>query len=105
MDTEPLGPIGMEALHIPIPDRKAPTPEHVDLFLGHIGAKLTDGHTVLAHCFWGGYGRTGTMLACYLVHCGMPAREALEGIREKRPGSVESEEQEAAIFEFEERSR
>ena len=46
LDTEPLGPIGMEALHIP-------TPEQFDLFLGHVDAKLTDRHTVLAHC-WGG---------------------------------------------------
>ena len=51
--TEPLGPIGMEALHIPIPDRKAPTPEQFDLFLGHVAAKLPDRHTVVAQC-WGG---------------------------------------------------
>jgi atypical dual specificity phosphatase len=104
LDDEPLAAHGIENLHIPIPDRKAPTPEQVELFLSHVDQKLTGGHTVLAHCL-GGYGRTGTMLACYLVHCGMPAEQALEGIREKRPGSVESEEQEVAIFEFEERSR
>jgi len=103
LEEEPMRSAGIEVLHIPIPDRNAPTPEQVDLFLNHVDTKLTLGNTVLAHCL-GGYGRTGTMLACYLVHCGMPAQEALDGIREKRPGSVESEEQEAAIFAFEERS-
>jgi len=34
----------------------------------------------------------------------MPAKDAIDGIREKRPGSIENEVQEAAVYELEARS-
>jgi hypothetical protein len=44
-----------------------------------------------------------TMLVCYLIHCGAKADEALAEMRRVRPGSVDTEEQEAAVFAYEER--
>ena len=55
---------------------------------------------VLVHC-GEGKGRTGTVLAAYLVYHGMSADVAIERVREKRPGSIESLDQENAVRMFE----
>ena len=55
---------------------------------------------VAVHCTVG-MGRSGTMLACYLVkttHC--DAQEAINAVRKKRPGSIETEQQEQLVKEF-----
>ncbi|MFC1847184.1 dual specificity protein phosphatase family protein [Chloroflexota bacterium] len=44
-----------------------------------------------------GLGRTGTILACYLVSRGYDADAAINEIRKNRPGSIETQEQEDAI--------
>ena len=55
---------------------------------------------VVVHCL-GGHGRTGTMLACYLVRfLGVSGEEAIEEIRRMRPGSVETVEQEETIKKY-----
>ena len=48
-----------------------------------------------------GLGRTRTMIAAYLVICGYTAQEAIDAIRALRLDSIETEEQEAAIYEYE----
>ncbi len=55
---------------------------------------------VAVHCI-AGLGRTGTILACYLVGQGISAEEAITTIRKWRPGSIEISEQEAVIYEYE----
>ena len=45
-------------------------------------------------------GRTGTVLAAYFVTQGMTARAAIERVRQLRPNSVETDEQEEAVAEF-----
>ena len=104
LDREAAEPFGFKIVHLPIPDRRAPTPEQIDWFVQFVDEELGGDRRVLVHCL-GGYGRTGTMLTCYLVHCGSPAERALEEVRNLRPGSVETGEQETAVFEYEERSR
>jgi len=45
-----------------------------------------------------GMGRAGTVLACYLVkYQKYSAKDAIEKVRTKRPGSIQSEVQELAI--------
>ncbi|MCZ6635945.1 MAG: dual specificity protein phosphatase family protein [bacterium] len=102
LDEAALSEHSLEALHMPIPDKEAPEPEQVDQFVDFLDEKLSQGNRVLVHCL-GGYGRTGTMLACYLVHCGGDPQAMLDEIRRLRPQSVETESQEAAIFAYGER--
>ena len=49
------------------------------------------------HCIRG-MGRTGTMIACYLVKAyGMTGRTAINEVRRLRPGSIETKEQEQIV--------
>lgn len=102
LDEGALAPFNFDVLHMPVPDRHAPTFEQIDACTDFLDEKLSAGRSVMVHCL-GGYGRTGTMLVCYLIHCGAKADEALAEMRRVRPRSVETEEQEAAVFAYEER--
>ena len=54
------------------------------------------------HCQLG-MGRVGTMLACYLVKTtSCDAQVAINTVREKRPGSIETKQQEQLVQEFSE---
>lgn len=44
-----------------------------------IQTALEEGHKVYVHC-WGGIGRTGTVVGCYLIQKGMEGHEALDQI-------------------------
>ncbi len=49
-----------------------------------------------------GRGRTGTMLACYLVgREGYGAEEAITETRKRRRNSIETRKQESAVYQFE----
>lgn len=61
----------------PIPDVNVPnTPGDMAAILDAIDAALDGGKTVYVHC-WGGVGRTGTVIGCWLVRHGSTASEAL----------------------------
>ena len=78
-------------------------PEFVDLVsaVDFIHRRITHNEPVLVHCL-AGMGRTGVILACYLVkYQKMSASEATEKVREERPGSIQSYPQEEIIFQFE----
>jgi atypical dual specificity phosphatase len=60
---------------------------------------LARGEPVAVHC-GAGLGRTGTLLAAYLISEGQTPDEAIDFLRGVRPGSVETLEQEQAIYEY-----
>ena len=77
-------------------------PEFNDLIyaVDFIHRRITNNEPVLVHCL-AGMGRTGTILACYLVkYQNMSADEAIQKVREERPGSIQSYPQEEIIFRF-----
>ncbi len=61
----------------PIDDFSVPKPAEMILTLNAIDAALSAGRKVYLHCF-GGVGRTGTAVGCYLVRHGKSGREALD---------------------------
>jgi atypical dual specificity phosphatase len=92
--------IGILTRHIPVPDFTAPTLQHVEEAVAMISSCLENHMPVAVHCM-AGLGRTGTILACHLVATAMPANNAIMRIREWRPGSIETSEQEAVVYEYE----
>ena len=78
-------------------------PEFNDLIhtVDFIHRRITSNEPVLVHCL-AGMGRTGVILACYLVkYQNMSADEATQKVRKERPGSIQSYPQEEIIFRFE----
>ena len=92
---------GFEVLRLPIVDMRSPTLEQMRAAVGFIREVVAKGGAVVAHCT-AGMGRTGTILAAYLVSEGLPVDEALRRVRELRPGSVETPEQEDALATYRE---
>lgn len=63
-----------------IPDMGVCTPSHMHRVLDTIDAHLADGRSVYVHC-WGGVGRTGTVVGCWLVRRGNDGEEALAEVQ------------------------
>ena len=78
-------------------------PEFSDLVdsVDFIHQRITNDEPVMVHCL-AGLGRTGTILACYLIkYEDMTANDAIEKVRRERHGSIQSFSQEEIIFRFE----
>ena len=96
----------VECERYPIRDMSVPrSPEEMTSILDAIDDALDDGRTVFVHC-WGGIGRTGTVVGCWLVRHGSSGDEALDRVGELfkgmekapyRSGSPETPQQEAYV--------
>ena len=65
----------------------APSAEEMKCILDALDAALARGQVVYAHCY-GGIGRTGTLVGCYLARHGMAQGEAaIAHIAELRRGT------------------
>lgn len=73
---------------IPIKDFTAPTQNQIDQAIGFIRDALDHQMPVAVSC-GAGYGRTGTILACYLVSTGYPVESAIQRLISIRPISEE----------------
>ena len=61
--------INITCVRRPIKDFTAPTPEYIRNILDEIDDAVSQGKGVYVHC-WGGKGRTGTVVGCYLARHG-----------------------------------
>ena len=73
---ESLLPAGVRRLNVPVPDLSAPSWVQLERVLDAIDAELAGGGCVYVHC-WGGCGRTGAVVASWLVRQGLDADAAL----------------------------
>ncbi|MBI5146692.1 MAG: dual specificity protein phosphatase family protein [Thaumarchaeota archaeon] len=91
----------IEYLHVPTEDLMAPDLEKIDRAVDYIDERIKSKEPVMVHCA-AGIGRTGTILASYLIkYQKMTAKDAIEKIRDERPGSVQSDVQEMAVSMYE----
>lgn len=75
---EAAGSLGVDPYYVrmPIRDHDVPSPAEMKSILDEIDRALAAGRSVYVHC-WGGVGRTGTTVGCYLVRHGLSGQQAL----------------------------
>lgn len=85
----------------PVPDVSTPPLDQMTRILDSIDRAIDSGDTVYLHC-WGGVGRTGTVVGCWLRRHGYSGEEALAQLAtwwrdvekyHRRPESPETREQ------------
>jgi atypical dual specificity phosphatase len=95
---------GLLVFHEPLEDMEPPTQEQLDRCVSAIVRANERKMGVAVHC-GAGLGRTGVVLAAYFVLRGLSAGNAVARIRRLRPGSIETDEQAAAVELFARRKR
>jgi atypical dual specificity phosphatase len=87
-------------LHVNSNDMGVPEFNDLVFAIDFIRRRIEENKPVMVHCL-AGLGRTGTLLACYLIkYENMSADDAVQKVREERPGSIQSFSQEEIIHKF-----
>lgn len=95
-----LAPYGITSWHFPVVDMDVPSLPETELLCRRLEAAMMEHEPVVLHCK-AGLGRTGTMLACMLVHRGESAVRAIHRVRSVNPLYIQSDRQLKFVSEFE----
>ncbi len=87
---------GFTDCHEPVSDFTAPKQDQVDRMIAFITKSVAGGKAVGVSC-GAGIGRTGSVLACYLVSKCHTAEQAMEEVKHKRGADIETEDQKEAV--------
>jgi ADP-ribosyl-[dinitrogen reductase] hydrolase len=90
----------MAWFHLPIADVSAPDGSFETAWTEagrQLRSRLRNGFDIVVHCK-GGLGRAGTVAARLLSELGMEPADAIQAVREARPGAIETDEQEDHIL-------
>ncbi len=98
-EVEEMREYGIENIWSAIPDMAAPSMTQAVDICRKIEQAMRADKVVAVHCR-AGLGRTGTILAAYLIWEGREALDALETVRRVEPRWVQSEEQVAFLEQF-----
>lgn len=91
----------VDYFHLRVEDYSAPSLEEIDNTIDYIQQQISKNKPVMVHCA-AGRGRTGTILAAYLIKKeNVTANQAIKKIRSIRPGSIQSNQQEMALYMYE----
>jgi atypical dual specificity phosphatase len=91
---------GIAFLCLPVANGEAPTREQVAAFLQFMAVQRAAQKPVVVHCE-GGIGRTGTMLAAYLISQGATAEAAINQVRAVESAAIETERQVQFLEDYE----
>jgi atypical dual specificity phosphatase len=81
---------GFKNLWLPVADDKAPTFEQVEKLVEFIDEQNKNNNPVAIHC-QGGKGRTGTLIASYLIAKGASFEEAMNQIEDNQPNAIKKD--------------
>lgn len=95
---------GLLVDHVPLEDMEPPSQEQLDRCVSTVLRANQRKMGVAVHC-GAGLGRTGVVLAAYFVARGLSAANAIARVRRLRPGSIETDEQAAAVELYARRQR
>ncbi len=88
---------GLLGLHLPVDDFHAPTTTQMLDALAFLDDARATSTPVAVHCL-AGQGRTGTVLAAYLIRGGLSAEQAIADLRTICPGAIEASRQMEALI-------